>query len=78
MSQGSRTVNDYSIHFCTQASSSERNQAAQCNAFLMVLADYIKDELISYDLPTTLNSIIELTSRIDRRIQTRQREKHQG
>ena len=44
----------------------------------MGLADYIKDELISYDLPTTLDGIVELASRIDRRIQARQREKHQG
>ena len=78
LKQGSRSVADYSIHFRTQASSSEWNQAAQCDAFLMGLADYIKDELISYDLPTTVDGIIELASRIDRRIQTRQREKHQG
>ena len=78
LNQGSRSVADYSIHFRTRASSSEWNQAAQCDAFLMGLADYIKDELISYDLPTTLDGIIELASRIDRRIQARQREKHQG
>ena len=78
LNQGSRSVADYSIHFRTRASSSEWNQAAQCDAFLMGLADYIKDELISYDLPTTLDGIIELASRIDRRIQARQWEKHQG
>ena len=78
LNQGSRSVVDYSIHFRTQASSSEWNQAAKCDAFLMGLADYIKDELISYEPPTTLDGIIELASRIDRRIQARQREKHQG
>ena len=78
LNQGSRSVADYSIHFRTRASSSEWNQAAQCDAFLMGLADYIKDELISYDLPTTLDGIIELASRIDRPIQARQQEKHQG
>ncbi|CAB1460184.1 unnamed protein product [Pleuronectes platessa] len=44
------------------ASSSEWNQAAQCDAFLMGLADYIKDELISYELRSTLDGIIELAS----------------
>ena len=78
LNQGSRSVADYSIHFRTQASSSEWNQAAQCDAFLMGVADYIKDELISYELPTTLDGIIELASRIDRRIQARQQEKHLG
>ena len=78
LNQGCRSVADYSIHFRTQASSSEWNQAALCDAFLMGLADYIKDGLISYELPTTLDGIIELASRIDRRIQARQREKHQG
>ncbi|KAF7641725.1 hypothetical protein LDENG_00273800 [Lucifuga dentata] len=51
--------------------------AALCDAFLNGLADYIKNKLISHDLPTTLDGLIELTTHIDLRIQARRREKLQ-
>lgn len=65
---------NYSINFGTQAWLSEWNQAAQCDAFLMGLSDYVKEKLVSYDLPTSLDGVIELASRIDCCIQARQRE----
>ena len=37
------------------------------DAFLLGLADYVKDELVSYDLPASLDDIIELASRVDDR-----------
>lgn len=69
--QGSRTVADYAIDFRTQGRRSNWNPAAQCDAFLHGLAPYIKDKLVSFDLPASLDGIIELTSRLYRRIQAR-------
>ena len=62
---------DYSIDFRTRASRSKWNNSALCDAFLNGLADYIKDELVSHDLPTTLDGVVELATRIDLRIQAR-------
>lgn len=73
--QGRRTVADYSIDFRTLASRSSWNMAAQVDAFLHSLADYLKDELVSHDEPKTLDEAIDLAARIDRRIQARRREK---
>lgn len=73
--QGNRTVADFSIDFRTLARRSSWNEAAQVDAFLHSLADYVKDELVSHDQPSTLDETIALAVRIDRRIQTRRREK---
>lgn len=73
--QGSRTVADFSIDFRTLASRSTWNTPALVDAFLHSLADYIKDELVSFEAPTTLDGAIELAVRIDRRIQARRRER---
>ena len=73
--QGDRTVADYSIEFRTLARRSSWNMAAVVDAFLHSLAEYIKDELVSHDVPSTLDDAISLVIRIDRRIQTRRREK---
>ena len=59
---GSCSVTDYTIDFCIWALRNEWNQAAQVDAFLLGLADYVKDELVSYNLPASLDSIIELAS----------------
>lgn len=73
--QGRRTVADYSIDFRTVASRSAWNMEALVDAFLHSLADYIKDELVSHDQPSTLDEAIALAVRIDRRIQARRRER---
>ena len=75
MRQGNRTVADYSIDFRTQVNRSSWNMAAVVDAFYQSLADYIKDELVSHDLPSTLDAAIELAARIDHRIQIRRRER---
>lgn len=75
--QGSRTVADYAVDFRTRALQSQWNSAAQTDAFLLGLADYIKDELVSYDLPTSLDGLIELAAKLDRRIQARRQERRQ-
>ncbi len=75
--QGTRSVSDYSIEFRTQALRSNWNVSALCDAFLHGLADYIKDELVSYDLPATLDELIGLATWVDHRVQARRREKRQ-
>ena len=77
MRQGDRRVADYSIDFRTRASMSSWNPAALVDAFHHGLAEYIKDELVSHEVPTTLDGIIELAIRIDLRIQARRRERRQ-
>ena len=71
LSQGNQPVADYAIDFRTQACLSDWISAAQCDTFLNGLAPYIKDELISFDLPPSFDGLIELTSRMDSRIQAR-------
>ena len=69
--QGRGTVADYAIEFRTRAARSGWNARAQIEQFMAGLSDYILDELVSHDVPTTLDAIIELTERIDSRIQAR-------
>uniref|UniRef100_A0AAQ4Q1R1 Retrotransposon gag domain-containing protein n=1 Tax=Gasterosteus aculeatus aculeatus TaxID=481459 RepID=A0AAQ4Q1R1_GASAC len=76
--QGDRAVADYAIDFRTRARQSRWNTEAQCDAYLRGLEDYVKDELVSFDLPTSLDELIELTQRVDRRILARQEERRQG
>ena len=76
--QGDRTVADYALEFRTRARLSDWNEAAQCEVFLSGLAEYVKDELISFDLPANLDGLVELTSRVDRRIQARRQERRKG
>ena len=51
------------------------NPAALRDVFLQGLAGYIKDELITYDPPSSLEALIELARRLDLRIQARRRER---
>ncbi|KAF7640714.1 hypothetical protein LDENG_00020800, partial [Lucifuga dentata] len=75
--QGDLMVTDYAIDFRIRARQSDWNMAALCDVYLNGLADYIKDELVSHDLPTTLDGLIELTTCIDLRIQARRCERFQ-
>lgn len=78
LKQGTRSVVDYAIEFRIQARQSEWNHPAQIDAFLLGLADYIKDELVSYELPRSLDGVIALVTRLDQRIQGRRRGRQQG
>lgn len=71
MCQGEWSVADFAIDFRTRARESSWNSSAFCEAFLHSLADYIKGEMVSYELPTSLDGLIELATRIDLRIQSR-------
>ncbi|TWW79641.1 Retrotransposon-like protein 1 [Takifugu flavidus] len=76
--QGNQSVADYSIDFRTKARLSDWNLAALRDAFLHGLAEYIKDELVSYPLPATLDELIELSTRLDLRVRARRRERRQN
>ncbi|TWW54183.1 hypothetical protein D4764_0209330, partial [Takifugu flavidus] len=76
--QGNQSVADYSIDFRTKARQSNWNLAALRDAFLHGLAEYIKDELVSYPLPATLDELIELSTRLDLRVRARRRERRQN
>jgi len=76
--QGDQTVADFAIDFRTRARQSGWNSSALCDAFLHGLADMVKDELVSYDLPSTLDELIILATRVDLRIQARRQERRQG
>lgn len=69
--QGASTVADYSTDFHTRASQSCWNSSAHYDAFHQGLADYIKDELVSYEWPS-LDGVIEVAIRIAFRILNRQ------
>lgn len=76
--QASRSVADYSIEFRTLASRSSWNPDALRDTFLHGLADYIKDALVSHDLPQTLDGAIELAIRVDLWVQARRRDRRRG
>lgn len=58
--QGNQSVFDFSIDFRTKVRLSGWNECALCDAFLNGLADYIKDELVSHTLPSSLDDVIAL------------------
>ncbi|CAL9698545.1 unnamed protein product [Knipowitschia caucasica] len=71
--QGRRSVLDYALEFCTISADSGWNQLALVDAFLNGLSETIKDYLTSLDLPTELEALIALTSKIDKRLSERER-----
>ena len=73
--QGSRSVTDYAIDFRTKAPMCDWNPAALRDVFMQGLAGYLKDELVAYELPFTLEGLIELATRLDLRSQARRRER---
>lgn len=72
--QGSSSVGQYAIRFRTLASELAWNNEALVATFWEGLAGRIKDELAGRDLPTTLDDLISLATRIDIRFAERQRE----
>lgn len=78
MRQGRRSVSDYAIDFQTLATTTAWNADALFDTFLHGLSEDIKDELVSHDLPTTCEALINLAIRIDRRLQERRRGRFPG
>uniref|UniRef100_A0A3B3I1M0 ribonuclease H n=1 Tax=Oryzias latipes TaxID=8090 RepID=A0A3B3I1M0_ORYLA len=71
--QGRRSVMDYAIEFRTLSADSGWNQPALVDAFYTGLSERLKDHLAPLDLPPELDALVSLASRIDQRLQERQR-----
>ncbi len=69
--QGDRSVTDFSIEFRTLAAECRWNSEAQWDMFFHGLADYVKDEIYTLELPTSLNGLVSLAIRVDARLQQR-------
>ena len=66
--QGTSSVTDYSIEFRTLAAACQWNEAAQWDRFLHGLSDRVLKEIYLLELPPTLNGLIDLSLRVDARI----------
>ncbi len=74
--QGTRTVSDYAIEFRTLAASSGWNSRALWDHFLHGLAEQIKDEIYSQELPPSLDGLVELATRVDLRLALRSQHRY--
>uniref|UniRef100_A0A8K9X1M2 CCHC-type domain-containing protein n=2 Tax=Oncorhynchus mykiss TaxID=8022 RepID=A0A8K9X1M2_ONCMY len=71
--QGNRSITDYSIEFRTLAVSSGWNEPALLARLLEGLRAEVKDEILSREVPSSVDSLIELAIRIERRVDLRHR-----
>lgn len=67
-------MSDYSIDFHTLASRSQWSLAALLDTSLHRLAAHIKDALVAYDIPSSLDGAIDLAILVDLRAQSCQQE----
>ncbi len=72
------SVSSYSIEFRTLAASCGWNDKALWDHFLHGLAEHIKDEIYSLELPSSLDGLIDLAIRVDNRISLRSRHRRSG
>ena len=71
--QGQNTVSDFAIDFQTLAADSGWEGRSLVDAFLHGLAEPVKHELLTRDLPDDLERIIALAIRVDARLEDRRR-----
>lgn len=71
MRQGRRSAADYAIDFRTLAISTGWNQQALYDVFFNGLSDAIQDEVATRDPPSTFDELVELATRIDKRLRQR-------
>lgn len=71
--QGKRSVTDFSIEFRTLATSCGWNEPALLARFLEGLHGGIRDEILSREVPTRLDALIDLALRIEKRFDQRRR-----
>ncbi len=76
--QRESSVSSYSIEFRTLAASCGWNDKALWDHFLHGLAEHIKDEIYSLELPSSLDGLIDLAIRVDNRISLRSRHQRSG
>uniref|UniRef100_A0A9J7XNI1 ribonuclease H n=1 Tax=Cyprinus carpio carpio TaxID=630221 RepID=A0A9J7XNI1_CYPCA len=78
LQQGEQSVSSYSIQFRTLATSCGWNEKALWDHFLHGLAEHVKDEIYSLELPSGLDELIDLAIRVDDRIILRSRHQREG
>ncbi len=76
--QRESSVSSYSIEFRTLAASCGWNDKALWDHFLHCLAEHIKDEIYSLELPSSLDGLIDLAIRVDNQISLRSRHRRSG
>ena len=77
-SPGTTSVSDYAVDLQTQASSSGWKEQAQYDTFLNGLSEEVKDELLTRELPESLDDLVRITIRVDTPLQERHRLRAQG
>ncbi len=78
LQQGEQSVSAYSIEFRTLAVSCGWNEKALWDHFLHGLAENVKDEIYSLELPVGLDKLVDLAIRVDDRIALRSRHRKRG
>lgn len=71
MCQGRRSTGDYATDFCTLTISTGWNQQALYDVFFSELSEAIQDEFATWDPPSSFDEVVELLTRIDKRIMLR-------
>ena len=77
LSQEGRSVTDYAIQFQTLAASCDWNKGALRARFLDGLDDSIQDEIATHELPSDMDSMVDLALRIESRL-LRRRQRRSG
>ncbi len=78
LQQGEQSVSAYSIEFRTLAVSCGWNEKALWDHFLHRLAENVKDEIYSLELPVGLDKLVDFAIRVDDRIALRSRHRKRG
>ncbi|RXN33047.1 Pol poly [Labeo rohita] len=71
--QGKRSAADYAIEFRTLAATCEWNEPALTARFLEGLMEEVREEILSRDVPSSLDQMVELAIRLDKRFEWRRR-----
>ncbi|KAI2664272.1 Transposon Tf2-9 polyprotein [Labeo rohita] len=71
--QGKRSAADYAIEFRTLAATCEWNEPALTARFLEGLTEEVREEILSRDVPSSLDQMVELAIRLDKRFEWRRR-----
>lgn len=78
LQQGVQSVSGYSIQFRMLAASFGWNEKALWDHFLHDLAEHVKDEIYSLELPSGVDDLIDLAIRVDDQITLRSLHRRQG
>jgi len=71
-------VAEFSIDFRVKAAASGWNESSLKSAYFHTLDDSIKDELATLDEPTTVEELMKLTIRLDKRLRARPKSRSRG